>query len=63
MQVDESGGPETETSQSEGESSNDSGTQGSEKGEYAPKEVFEDGSVMYTAADLEAADYEAVLKQ
>ena len=63
MQVDESGGPETETSQSEGASSNDSGTQGSEQGKYAPKESFEDGSVMYTAADLKAADYEAVLKQ
>ena len=33
----------------------------SESGKYAPKETFEDGSVMYAAADLEAVDYEAVL--
>ena len=33
----------------------------SEGGKYAPKETFEDGSVMYAASDLEAVDYEAVL--
>lgn len=33
----------------------------SQGGKYAPKETFEDGSVMYAAADLEATDYEAVL--
>ncbi|CAK0786448.1 hypothetical protein CVIRNUC_009661 [Coccomyxa viridis] len=33
----------------------------SEGGKYAPKETFEDGSVMYAASDLEAVAYEAVL--
>lgn len=41
-------------------SSNGAAEAQSEGGKYAPKETFEDGSVMYSAADLVAVDYEAV---
>ena len=61
MQVEETGNLETENSQSMSESSKESGGQDLERGKYAPQVTFEDGSVMYSAAELEAADYEALL--
>ena len=63
MQVEDNGNAETAPGQTVTESSKDSEIQGSQQSRYAPSVVFEDGSVMFSAADLEAADYEAVLNK
>ena len=63
LQVEEDGNANSGDSQSGSEGSGDSAAQDPEKGKYAPKMTFDDGSVMYAAADLEAADYEAVLSR
>ncbi len=59
----EDGEAKSGNSQSGSEGGSDGVAQDSEKGKYAPKMTFDDGSVMYSAADLEAADYEAVLSR
>ena len=63
LQVEENGNAEMDTSQSPSESSNEGLGQDPEAGKYAPKVTFDDGSVMYKAADLEAADYGALLNR
>ena len=61
LQVEEDNNADVEGSSATDASSSASSQPESEGGKFAPKETFEDGSVMYAAADLEAVDYEAVL--
>ena len=61
LQVEEDADADVEGTSATGADSSASSQPESEGGKYAPKETFEDGSVMYAASDLEAVDYEAVL--
>ena len=61
LQVEEDADADVEGTPAEGADSSTSSQPESEGGKFAPKETFEDGSVMYAASDLEAVDYEAVL--